>query len=76
MWVFKRAISKQSACLGSGLMLNAMSATMVVRCTEHLRILDSLSAIFTDICAPALENDVCDDIKQVARKFGGRICWI
>ena len=35
--------------------------------------MDSLGSIFTDILAPALENNVWYDIEQVVRKFDGQI---
>ena len=44
--------------------------------TEHLRISDSQCAVFADLSAPTLANDVCDDIEQIVIKFCGQICKI
>ena len=63
----------QAACSRSRPVLNATFSSMVVPCTKHLRISDSLGAIFEDIGAPALANDVCDDAKEIADRFWGRI---
>jgi len=43
---------------------------------EHLRISDSQCAVFADLSAPTLANDVCDDIEQIVIKFCGQICKI
>ena len=39
----------------------------------HLRIRDSQTAIFEDIGAPALANDVYNDAQEIADRFLGRI---
>ena len=67
-----RGIMNQTARSRSHPVLNATAITMVVPCMEHLRIRDSLSAIFEDIGAPALANDVCDDAQGIADRFLGR----
>ena len=63
----------QTARSRSHPVLNATAITMVVPYMEHLRIRESLSAIFEDIGAQALVNDVCDDAREIADRFSGKI---